>query len=477
MFLTAVLVTAALATPNADLDSVATRLFRTGLSPGMSAAVVRGDRVVWQGAWGFADREAGRRVTPSTRFYIGSTTKTFTALAALRRAQRGQLDLDAPLSRAFPGLVLHAGLQPDSIRVRDLLTHTHGIDPMGPVSVRVAFTGEYTNAELLKALRLHPPGPDGRAFRYSNLGYDLVGILLAPKARGGWRDVVEREALRPLGMIATTAWRSRVPAKLLAMPYELGADGPERVPLAKEDANMGPAGGLFSTATDLAQVIIAELDQGRVPGAPGLDPGVVAATRVERVPQDRMSGEIHRVAWAYGWDVGVADGDTLYHRFGSFAGYRSHVSFLPEHGIGVVVLVNGGGGSPLADQVAAALYDRLRGRPEKDRATGLVRARAEAREGVAADAAKRAARGRSMRLPWAAFAGRYRNPDWGTIELHAQGDSLVARMGLARSAVQVYDRAKDQLRVELFGSGSVLTAEIAGDRVVALELAGARFIR
>jgi len=67
-------------------------------------------------------------------------------------------------------------------RVVDLLTHTHGIGD-GPVSFRVAFSGDYENDDLLLALASHPPAASGRAFRYSNLGYDLFGLLLAPGRR------------------------------------------------------------------------------------------------------------------------------------------------------------------------------------------------------------------------------------------------------------------------------------------------------
>src|SRR5262245_57931570 len=127
----------------ADLDTIATRAFRSGLAPGMSVAAVKGGRIVWQAGYGDADRARGLRANADTRCYIASTTKALTALAAVRLAAHGRLDLDAPLSRALPGVVLHAGLDADSIRVRDLLAHTHGIDPAGPISTRVSFTGEY----------------------------------------------------------------------------------------------------------------------------------------------------------------------------------------------------------------------------------------------------------------------------------------------------------------------------------------------
>jgi CubicO group peptidase (beta-lactamase class C family) len=76
----------------------------------------------------------------------------------------------------------------------------------------------------------------------------------------------------------------------------------------------------------------------------------------------------HRHGWGVGWDLGTYDGDTLVHRFGGFPGFRSHVSFMPDRHVGVIVLTNAGGaGSTLADAVATTIYDILLGKPEIER--------------------------------------------------------------------------------------------------------------
>jgi CubicO group peptidase (beta-lactamase class C family) len=453
---------------SASLEQLALRAFQSGLTPGMAVAVVRGGEVAWAAGFGDADREAGRKVTPETRFYIASTSKALTALAASIRAARGEIDLDAPLSRVFPGTAFPEGVSPESVRVRDLLTHTHGIDPEGPVSLRVAFTGAYTNDELLRLLRAHKRAGSGRTFQYSNLGYDLIGIVLAPEGRDGWKQVVEQEVLIPSGMLRTTAWRSRVPDHELAQPYEFGPNGFERIRLAKEDANMGPAGGHFSTASDLARLLIAELNGGRIEGRAAFPSACLAETQRLHTGNDLTVGFIHRFGWGLGWDLGTYEGDTLVHRFGSFPGYRSHVSFMPARDLGVVVLVNGGGiASPLADVVAAALYDRLLGRPETDqrldRRLNELAAQTEERKGaIQADRAKRAARPQTLPHPLVDYVGVYENPSLGAVELRLEGDHLEAVMGVARSSVEAYDAAKNKLRVELLGRGSVMEARFSG---------------
>lgn len=441
----------------------------TEMTPGAAVAVVQGGRIHFEDAAGIADLETGRPVDLETAFYIASTSKALTALAAASLAERGRLDLDAPLSRALPGARFHDGIAPDSIQVIDLLTHTHGIDGMGPVSLRVAFTGEYTNAQLLELLGAHRPARQGRAFQYSNLGYDLIGLILSPSVERGWTQVVEEEVLRPLGMISTTSHPGRIPADRIALPHEMGPHGPERVQLAKEDRNMGPAGGHFSTARDLAKLVIAELNEGRMDGVQAIPARAVARTQRLHALQDRDFAYYHRHGWGLGWDIGMYEGDTLLHRFGGFAGYRSHVSFMPRRGIGVVVLMNGGdAAAAVIDVVAAGIYDAVLERPDASERTAsrLAQARSareELHSAVAEDRAKRAARRQPLPRPRSDYAGRYTNPLFGTIELRAVPEGLEARFGAAKGEAEIYDAAKDQFRVELIGRAGVLTVRFPSD--------------
>lgn len=465
----------------ATLDSA----MATGLTPGIAVALVQGDRIVWQAARGYADREAKLKVTDDTRFYIASTTKALTALAAASLAARGELDLDAPLSRYLPKAKHPVGLSNDSIRVVDLLTHTHGIDGQGPISARVAFTGDYTNEDLMRALGAHSAAQTGRAFAYSNLGYDLVGLILDPLQKGGWKEVVEREVLLPLGMTSTSAYRSRVPQDRIAQPYEMTPSGFEPRALAKQNNNMGPAGGHFSTATDLARLLVAEMNGGRVDGKACIPAEVIDATQRLHAVQDRKFSFYHRYGWGLGWDLGTFDGDTLLHRFGSFPGFWSHVSFMPRRHLGVVVLTNGGGaGSALSNLVANSIYDRMIGRSDAQArfTAGLVEQRqrgARMREAITAERAKREARQKPMPHPLAAYAGTYGHPDWGAIELRETNGKLEAIMGEARSSVEVFDAEKEQLRVELFGGGSVMQVYFyqGADRAREILLEGASFKR
>ncbi len=467
-----------------DLQRIAEAAMGRGLTPSIAIAVVQDDRMLWESALGVGDLETGRAVNRNTRYYLSSTSKALTGLAVAQLAARGALDLDAPLSRALPGARLPAGLSSDSIRVADLLTHTHGIDGMGPVSIRRSFTGEFTNADLLASLAAHRLARNGRAFQYSNLGYDLVAILLDSARADGWKTVVEREATAPLGMTHTTAWRSRLPDSSIAMPHEMGTEQFGRVPLAKEDSNMGPAGGHFSTAGDLARLLIAEMNRGRLDGRQAIPAEVIANTWRMRVPQDKTFGPFHRYGWGLCWDLGTYGTDTLVHRFGGFSGYRSHVSFMPRRGIGVVVLTNGGDvSSPLTDAVATAIYDRLLGHADEGayerRLSELEKNAAEIRTSNIADRAKRAARPQTLPLTRDAYAGTYVDPAYGTLVVENHDGQLIGRMGAARSPIEVFDAGKQQFRAEFFGTGMVVSAIVdsTAGRVDGFTFFNARLMR
>ena len=192
------------------------------------------------------------------------------------------------------------------------------------------------------------------------------------------------------------------------------------------------------------------------------------ATQRQHVEQDRQYLSLHRFGWGYGWDLGTFEGDTVVHRHGGFSGYHSHMSFMPEHSIGVVVLVNAGGPSAFAaDLMATYIYDRLLGKAgledtyvaRMDRMHGRLD---EARRGLAAHLAERKARLGPLSHPLEHYAGVYESPRFGRMEWRVVANGLEVRMGVARSRAEVFDASEDMLRAELAG-GNVLDFEFPLD--------------
>jgi len=468
-----------------DLAAFARRVVESGLTPGMAVAVTVGDWVAYADGFGLADVSTGRHVTGDTPFYIASTTKSLTATAAALAASAGELEFAAPMVRYLPGARLPTGVPRERITVHDLAALTHGLSGNGPVVLRTAYTGEFTTDQLLDLLRYHEPTGDYGSFNYNNLGYNLLGLVLEAVYHESWKDVVRRLVLDPIGMTSTSAYLSRIPPDRIAEPHEGTSDGWRRMALGKDDRNLHAAGGHFASARDLARYLAAHISGGIVDGERVLPAAPLLLTHRQQVTQDRTFGPYHRHGWGYGWDLGTYAGDTLLHRFGGFAGYRSHMSFMPQRGVGVVVLVNGEGpASAAADLVADYAYDRLLGRDGVDARAAvaldsLVAGLAAYRRGITEHLAERRARLAPLRHPLADFAGTYASPLLGHMEWRVVAEGLELRMGVVRSRAEVYDAAKDQLRIEVGGGGQVATFVFpdGGGPARAVRLAGVEFAR
>lgn len=452
-----------------DVTAFAQRVLDAGLAPAMSVAVVSGDRVLYVRGFGVADLATGRRASGDTPFYIASSTKSMTALAVSLAVSRGEIDPTAPMVRYLPDAQLPEGVARESITVSDLLDLTHGLGGGGPIVILTAYTGRYDRRQLPALLRFERPTGHHGTFEYNNLGYNLLGLILERRYGGSWKDLVQREVLDPIGMTATTGYVSHLRRDDIAQPHTFTADGFKRVRLAKDDGNMHAAGGLFASARDLGRYLAVHISDGVVDGERVLPASAVAATHVMRVSQDRQFGPYHRHGWAWGWDVGTYEGDTVLHRFGGFPGYGSRMSFMPQRDFGVVVLVNGDGpAGPAADLVTTFVYDRLLGKPDlaaryTARLDSVEHQAAAARRQIAAQLAQRAQRLAPLPHPLAAYAGVFENPVLGRIEWRVVAGGLEYFMGAVRGRAEIYDAARDQLRVEFGGSGTVASFRFSGD--------------
>ncbi len=465
------------------LDRIVAEVFALDATPGMAVSVVAGNEIMYSKEFGFADLESRRPVTTETMFYIASTTKSFTAFVVALLDNRGRLNLDNPLNVYLPELDLKPPLSEGNITLRHLLTHTHGIESGGPVVFRTAYSGVHSHNQLIELLSEYEPAPSGKAYNYGNIGYNIASLAMDAHLDGNWKDVLRKEIFEPLNMNNTSAYLSKVDNAKLAMPYMANGQGYRKLYYAKSDENMHAAGGHVSTALDLAKWLKLHINLGKIDDRQVFPKKVVLETQRKQVDQDREFGQYHRFGWGLGWDLGAYDGDTLLHRFGSFAGFRSHVSFMPQHDIGVVVLVNEGYlGFFLADMVANSIYDYLlkkRGFDEKfqKRLNEFRKKIAQRREQIQKNVRERTERSQVLPHPLTAYTGIYENNKLGKMQWRVVNDKLEVSMGLLWSEVEFYDSKKNQFRVELTGSGEVVSFNIRGNHAASLTYRDHKFMR
>lgn len=450
------------------MNSFANELMELEMIPGAAVVVVQGDEILFHSGFGLADRESDRKVTPDTVFYIASSTKSFTGLASAICENRGELDLDESLASLLPDASFHEDLDPSTIRYRDLLTHTHGIDNNGPVSFRSAYSGQHTDESLKELLKHHGAAAYGKTFRYSNIGYNVTGLAIRNKLDIHWKDLLKREIFDPLGMTTTTGYVSQVDPERLAIPYSLEPTGFKRLHYAKADSNMHAAGGLVTSTSDLAQWLKANINHGKIDGKQVIPEAVFQTAHRPYAEQDSQYMSFHRSGYGLGWNTGRYDEDEFIHHFGGFTGFHCHISFMPRQKIGVAILVNTSAGGVFADTLARYAYDTLLEKPGVEdrfaKETGdLAKRLDEIRKRIKADRDRRAARPQTLPRSLDAYAGTFNNQQYGEVTFKVVGGILQAEMGPLWSAVEVFDGSKDALRVELTGSGQVAQFVFEGD--------------
>jgi len=430
----------------AALDAYVAELSkRLPVTPGLSIAVVRGDKIVYARGFGYRDLKAKLPVTPQTQFYIASTTKAFTGTAAKLLADEGKFDLDAPLKKYFPNLVLKAPLAAEQITIRDLLTHRSGISNEA-INFRTAYTGQYDANVLLELLASYSK-PTSPEFRYSNIGY-LVTALAMEKATGEtWQQIVERKLFQPLELKSTNAYASKAKASGdYALPYLAAGGGAFNELPYKEDSTMHAAGGIWSSGEDLAKWLVLNMNGGKYAGRQIISAASLEEILAPQINQKRDFYRFKRYGYSLGWNIGTYNGDKFIHCFGEFHGFRPHVSFMPEHKIGVVVLVNESTEAfSLPDLIACDIYDHLRGRknlsananPEIDKyVANLQKEKDERAKKAAATPASNTTAKTAPTLALTAYAGEYENPEWGKITVAvADANSLSLRFGVIASTL------------------------------------------
>lgn len=293
-------------------------LVRESAATGGAVAIVREGSLVLAEGFGTTTR-GGEPVTADTLFRIGSVGKIFTAVALLRAAREGILDLDAPVAETFPEL-------DERITARMLLSHTAGIADAGGCEPGLDTPTAYAEAHAGDALW----SPPGAFFNYSNAGMTYAGALLEVRSGRDFSEYVETEIFRRAGMESATY----DPAERVDRPHALGHDA--RGVAIEDDPPCGlvrAAGGAYASARELVLFATAMMD-GSILSAE--DMNELLAPRADTDGSDRSH---------YGLGVFLRRQGPLlvaYHP-GGMRGWSAILGWIPERRFAVAALVNAPG--------------------------------------------------------------------------------------------------------------------------------------
>jgi CubicO group peptidase (beta-lactamase class C family) len=443
--------------------------------PGMAVVVIKDDKPIFLKAYGMADKEAGIKADTDTLFYIASSTKAYTALAASLLDREGKIKLSDPVNKYTTGIEFKDPI-PDKVTIRDLLTHTSGLQDNALVQ-RMAFTGQNDPKEMAIAFAKGMTFTEARygKYNYDNLGYNIYAVLLQNNLNVKWQDLLQQRVFDPLGLKHTTAYVSRASSKRwnLAAPYvfDTASGKTIRSILPKQDNTMQSAGGIFSSISDIGRWLNMNMNDGKLDGKQVIPADLLRAAHTGYTTNTRNEPPfIGEGEYGLGWQIGKYREQKVIYHHGGFAGYNNHFSYLPEKKIAVGIAINTGGiGRTVMQMVAAYAYDKYLGIENVDadyskRLDDLVSQYTTRKAEAIADAAQRAKRTWQLSRPFAEYAGKYTNELFGTIEIIPREKDVMVRWG-NMSCIATPFTQKDTIRVEMEpgGNGEVMRFGQAAD--------------
>lgn len=456
---------------------------------GIAIVVIKEDQPVFVQAYGMADMENGINADVNTLFYIASSTKSFTGLAAALLDKEGKIRLDDPVTRYAKGISVKNPI-PDKVTIRDLLTHTSGLKN-DALTFRMAYSGESDVKDMANVFGGATSFIDSNynKYDYDNLGYNVYAVLLQNTYSKKWQDLLQEKVFTPLNMKHTAAYISKAATNkwTVARPYIFSGESGSiiRSPLDKTDNNMQSAGGIFSSITDIGTWLNMNMNNGKLNGKQVIPADIIqkCQTGYTKTFRDQppFTGEGE---YGLGWQIGKYKNEKVIYHHGGFPGYRSHISFMPDKKIAVAVLTNDGAAVGRAGNILAtyayewwlnvenmqADYDKQL----QDQADSYEKGKAMQQKS-AADRAKRISQ---LSMPLETYIGKYNNEYFGNVEITIVNNALAVNMGNIHCLSSNFTQP-ETIRVELVpGSGEVVKfKKSAENKIESFHYAGVEFAK
>jgi D-alanyl-D-alanine carboxypeptidase len=306
------------------VDSIVAAGMKQQRLVGVSVALVRGGRIELAKGYGSASLQPNVPVDTGTRFSIGSVTKEFVAALALLLQEEGKLSVHDTLSRWYPKLT-----RAREITLLDLINHVSGYRDYYPLDyVHRAMSRPTTSEQIMSTFAMVPLDFDpGTRWSYSNTGYTILGRVLERAGGKPLGTLLEERIFRPLGMNQTMYEPTRPERR--ANGYVSWALGEMEPALLEGPGWIGAAGGIWSTAADIARWDLALMR-----------PGFLTPASREIMFGERILRDGIPTGYAAGLSVSRPAGRTVLSHGGATAGFSATNVFIPADTAAVVILSN-----------------------------------------------------------------------------------------------------------------------------------------
>lgn len=342
-----------------EIDKTVEELLSLTEVPGAALGIIVDGKIIFAKGYGIRNKERHLPVTTKTVFPIGSATKAFTSFLLGQLVDDRILNWDDRVSDHIPYFKLKDPHTTYSITIRDYLTHTSGY----PCHEAIWYNQTYSRSDIIQKLRfLDPIYSHREKFFYQNIGYMIAGHVAETSMHQSYESLVEERIFKPLGMNHSTFSLSDMQKmENFALSYS-----DDKGPTSFIDpSTIAPAGGLNSNLEDLLRWVKLLLNNG--------DGLLESSTFSEMIRPQVVSNlicngryglenEILMESYGLGWILLSYRGHFLALHGGNINGFSSSILFLPNTGIGIVILCNKHI-SPFPFILSSLLVDQLLGLP------------------------------------------------------------------------------------------------------------------
>lgn len=402
---------------------------------GVGLAFIDKGKTVWAGGLGVKELGKPDPIGADTLFIAASNTKALTTLLVAELVDEKKMRWDQPVTELFPAFRLGDEATTKQVQVKHLICACTGMPRQD-----MEWLLEYRNETPASAIQLlgtmQPTSRFGEVFQYSNLMAAAAGFIAGSKAVPGkelgaaYDEAMRTKVFEPLGMATTTFDFAKALKGDVAQPHGWDVDG--KLTRGRMDLNYSvvpvrPAGGVWTSARELSKYVEMELAKGMLPNGKRL---VSAGNLLARYEPQVLLGE--DATYGMALMVDRKYGIPVVHHGGDLAGYHSDMIWLPEHGVGAVILANSDSGvllrGPLLRRLLEVLFD---GKPEAEEMLRVSAAQVKA--GIAKERERLVVPADPVAV--AKLATRYVSTALGEVEVRKEGAATVFDVGEWKSTV------------------------------------------
>ena len=313
--------------------------------PAISIALVDDQQIVWAQGFGYADPEAKVPATASTIYRVGSVSKLFTDIGIMQLVERGEVQLDAPVTDYLPEFhPKNAFGKP--ITLRQLMAHRSGLVREPPVGHYFDPT-EPTLAATVKSLNetslVYEPGTHTK---YSNAGIAVVGYVLERRKGDSFAKYLKRSVLEPMGMETSAFEPEPRLTPDLAKAFMWTYDG-RTFAAPTFQLGIGPAGCLYTSVIDLGKFLSVLFAGGR-----GINNQVLKRETLEQMWQPQFAAPGETTGFGIGFRLAKFEGRSLVAHGGAIYGFATELAALPDNKLGVVAVTTDDSANAVVNHIA-----------------------------------------------------------------------------------------------------------------------------